>query len=126
MLLLGVQFLNSFAFGAWPSLFVFFAAAVLGLDAQSAVLLFASFIGGALASPIWTFLARRFGKPPMMMAMGLLIGGLLVATLAQQPRGLGQAVGFSLMLGPGFVGLLFIYSMLADLIPRDQIGRAHV
>src|SRR3546814_9134473 len=62
----------------------------------------------------------RFGKPPMMMAMGLLIGGLLVATLAQQPRGLGQAVGFSLMLGTGFVGLLFIYSMLADLIPRDS------
>src|SRR3546814_9066590 len=56
----------------------------------------------------------------MMMAMGLLIGGLLVATLAQQPRGLGQAVGFSLMLGTGFVGLLFIYSMLADLIPRDS------
>ena len=56
----------------------------------------------------------------MMMAMGLLIGSLLVATLAQQPRGLGQAVGFSLMLGTGFVGLLFTYSMLADLIPRDS------
>lgn len=120
MLLLGVQFLNSFAFGSLTSLFVFFAAAVLDLDGQSAVLLFASFIGGALASPIWTFLARRFGKPPMMMAMGLLIGGLLVATLAQEPRGLGQAVGFSLMLGTGFVGLLFTYSMLADLIPRDS------
>ncbi|HWW58917.1 MAG TPA: MFS transporter [Sphingopyxis sp.] len=121
MLLLGVQFLNSFAFGSLTSLFVFFAAAVLDLDAQSAVLLFASFIGGALASPVWTFLARRFGKPPMMIAMGLLIGGLLLATLAQEPRGLGQAVGFSLMLGTGFVGLLFTYSMLADLIPGDTV-----
>ncbi|ALJ14449.1 hypothetical protein ATM17_16950 [Sphingopyxis macrogoltabida] len=119
MLLLGVQFLNSFAFGSLTSLFVFFAAAVLDLDAQSAVLLFASFIGGALASPVWTFLARRFGKPPMMMAMGLLISTLLVTTLFRQPEGLGQAVGFSLALGTGFVGLLFTYSMLADLIPRD-------
>ncbi|HEY0596980.1 MFS transporter [Sphingopyxis sp.] len=119
ILLLGVQFLNSFAFGSLTSLFVFFAAAVLDLDGQSAVLLFASFIGGALASPVWTLLARRFGKPPMMMAMGLLISGLLVTTLFQQPSGLGQAVGFSLMLGTGFVGLLFTYSMLADLVPRD-------
>jgi Na+/melibiose symporter-like transporter len=119
MLLLGVQFLNSFAFGSLTSLFVFFAAAVLDLDAQSAVLLFASFIGGAFASPVWTLLARRFGKPPMMAAMGLLISGLLVATLFQQPKGIGQAVGFSLMLGTGFVGLLFTYSMQADLIPRD-------
>lgn len=119
MLLLGVQFLNSFAFGSLTSLFVFFAATVLDLDGQSAVLLFASFIGGALASPIWTFFARRFGKPPMMMAMGLLISGLLVTTLAHEPRGLAQAVGFSVMLGTGFVGLLFTYSMLADLIPQD-------
>lgn len=119
MLLLGVQFLNSFAFGSLTSLFVFFAAAVLDLDGQSAVLLFASFIGGALASPVWTLLARRFGKPPMMMAMGLLISGLLVTTLFQEPEGIGQAVGFSLTLGTGFVGLLFTYSMLADLIPRD-------
>ena len=119
MLLLGVQFLNSFAFGSLTSLFVFFAASVLDLDAQSAVLLFASFIGGAFASPVWTFLARRFGKPPMMIAMGLLISGLLVATLFQRPEGIGQAVGFSLALGTGFVGLLFTYSMLADLIPRD-------
>lgn len=119
MLLLGVQFLNSFAFGSLTSLFVFFAAAVLDLDAQSAVLLFASFVGGAFASPVWTFLARRFGKPPMMIAMGILISSLLVATLFQQPRGLTQAVGFSLMLGTGFVGLLFTYSMLADLIPQD-------
>ena len=119
MLLLGVQFLNSFAFGSLTSLFVFFAAAVLDLDGQSAVLLFASFIGGALASPIWTFLARRFGKPPMMMAMGLLISSLLVTTLFQEPEGIGQAVGFSLLLGTGFVGLLFTYSMLADLIPHD-------
>lgn len=119
MLLFGVQFLNSFAFGALTSLFIFFAAAVLDLDTQSALLLFASFIGGALASPVWTYFARRFGKPRVMMVMGLLISTMLLATLAQQPRGIGQAVGFSLMLGTGFVGVLFTYSMLADLIPGD-------
>lgn len=126
MLLFGVQFLNSFAFGSLTSLFVFFAAAVLGLDGQSAVLLFASFIGGAIASPLWTLLARRFGKPRTMIAMGLLIASLLLATLAQEPRGLAQATGFSLLLGTGFVGLLFTQSMLADLIPRDaaRCGRS--
>jgi Na+/melibiose symporter-like transporter len=126
MLLFGVTFLNSFAFGSLTSLFIFFAAAVLDLDTQSAVLLFASFIGGAIASPIWTFLARRFGKPRTMIAMALLICALLLLTLAQEPRGLGQAAGFSLLLGTGFVGLLFIYSMLADLVPRDaeRCGRS--
>lgn len=119
MLLLCVQFLNSFAFGSLTSLFVFFAASVLDLDSQSALLLFASFIGGAIASPVWTLLARRFGKPLMMMAMALLISSLLFATLVQEPRGFVQAAIFSLMLGTGFVGLLFTYSMLADLIPRD-------
>ena len=39
----------------------------------------------------------------------------LVAT----SRKLEEAAGFSLLLGTGFVGLLFIHSMLADLIPRD-------
>ena len=89
------------------------------LDSRSALLLFASFIGGAIASPVWTLLARRFGKPPMMMAMALLISSLLLATLEQEPQGFGQAAVFSLMLGTGFVGLLFTYSMLADLIPHD-------
>ncbi len=126
MLLFGVTFLNSFAFGSLTSLFIFFAAAVLDLDTQSAVLLFASFIGGAIASPIWTFLARRFGKPRTMIAMALLISALLLGTLVQEPRGLAQAAGFSLSLGTGFVGLLFIYSMLADLVPRDaeRCGRS--
>ncbi|MDP3782242.1 MAG: MFS transporter, partial [Sphingopyxis sp.] len=121
MLLLGVQFLNSFAFGSLTSLFVFFAAAVLDLDGQSAVLLFASFIGGAIASPVWTLLARRYGKPPMMIMMGLLISSLLIATLFQRPEGVGQAAGFSIMLGTGFVGLLFTHSMLADIIPGDAL-----
>ena len=121
MLLFGVQFLNAFAFGSLTSLFVFFAAAVLDLDAQSAVLLFASFVGGAIASPFWTFAARRFGKPQAMIGMALLICSVLLASLAQQPSGLGQATGFSLFLGTGFVGLLFIHSMLADLIPRDAV-----
>ena len=121
MLLFAVQFLNAFAFGSLTSLFVFFAAAVLDLDAQSAVLLFASFVGGANASPLWTLAARRFGKPQAMIAMALLVSAFLLGTLVQEPRGLGQSAGFSLFLGTGFVGLLFIYSMLADLIPRDAV-----
>ena len=126
MLLFGVTFLNSFAFGSLTSLFIFFAAAVLDLDTQSAVLLFASFIGGAIASPLWTVLARRFGKPVTMVAMALLVSTLLLGTLMHEPRGLGQAAGFSLLLGTGFVGLLFIYSMLADLVSRDaeRCGRS--
>ncbi|WP_260582615.1 MFS transporter [Sphingopyxis sp. PET50] len=126
MLLFGVQFLNAFAFGSLTSLFVFFAAAVLDLDAQSAVLLFASFVGGAIASPLWTLAARRFGKPQAMVAMALLVSALLLGTLAQEPDGLAQAAGFSLFLGTGFVGLIFIYSMLADLVPRDaeRCGRS--
>lgn len=126
MLLFAVQFLNAFAFGSLTSLFVFFAAAVLDLDAQSAVLLFASFVGGAIASPLWTLAARRFGKPQAMVAMALLVSALLLGTLAQEPDGLAQAAGFSLFLGTGFVGLIFIYSMLADLVPRDaeRCGRS--
>jgi len=62
----------------------------------------------------------------MMIAMGLLISSLLIATLFQPPKGVGQAAGFSIMLGTGFVGLLFTHSMLADLIPRDaaRCGRS--
>ncbi len=119
MLLYGVQFFNSFAFGALTSLYIFFAASVLNLDAQSALLLFASFIGAALSSPGWTWLARRYGKPSMMMTMGVLIAALLLASLAHPPQGIVQAATFSLMLGTGFAGTLFTYSMLADIIPRD-------
>ena len=119
ILLFGVAFLNAFAFGSLTSLFIFFAAAVLDLGSQSAVLLFASFAGGAIAAPFWTFAARRFGKPQAMIGMAAVIGSILLSSLLHRPSGLAQATGFSLLLGTGFVGLLFIHSMLADLIPRD-------
>lgn len=120
LLLLGVHFLNSFAFGSLTALFVFFNDAVLGLDGQSAILLFASFVGGALTTPVWTMLARRYGKPPMFMAMGAFVSALLLLTLIFRPTGFAQALVFSTLLGSGFVGQLFSYGLLADLVPLDR------
>jgi glycoside/pentoside/hexuronide:cation symporter, GPH family len=119
LLVYAIQFFNSFAFGTLTSLFVFFADGVLGLDGQSSLLLFATFIGGALSTPIWTWAARRWGKRRGMIAMELLVAFLMFGSLVAQPEGLMQALAFTLLLGSGFVGLLFIYGMISDLAPID-------
>lgn len=120
ILLVIVQLLNAFAFGALTSLFVFYADGALDLDGQSALLLFATFIGGAVATPFWSLLAVRLGKPVSMIAMcafliSMLVLGLLVPTGSFQ-----LALAFSATLGSGFVGLVFIYGMAADLAPVDR------
>jgi len=120
LLLYGIQFFNSFAFGTLTALFVFFADAVLGLDGQSSLLLFATFIGGALSTPLWTWGARRFGKQRGMIAMVLFVAAIMSAALVVRPEGLMQALAFTLLLGSGFVGLVFIYGMLTDLVPHDR------
>jgi glycoside/pentoside/hexuronide:cation symporter, GPH family len=119
LLIFAIQFFNSFAFGTLTSLFVFFADGVLGLDDQSSLLLFATFVGGALSTPLWTAVARRWGKRRGMIAMELFVATILSASLFVRPDGLGQALGFTLLLGSGFVGLLFIYGMISDLAPHD-------
>lgn len=119
LLIFAIQFCNSFAFGTLTSLFVFFADGVLGLDDQSSLLLFATFVGGALSTPLWTIVARRWGKRRGMIAMELFVAAILSASLFARPDGLWQALGFTLLLGSGFVGLLFIYGMISDLAPYD-------
>ena len=119
LLVYAIQFFNSFAFGTLTSLFVFFADGVLGLDDSSSLLLFATFVGGALSTPLWTWVARRWGKRRGMIAMELFVAVILCASLFARPVGLGQALGFTLLLGSGFVGLLFIYGMISDLAPHD-------
>lgn len=120
LLLYGIQFFNSFAFGTLTALFVFFADAVLGLDGQSSLLLFATFIGGALATPLWTWAARRFGKVRAMMAMALFVAAAMSSVLLVKPDGLVQALAFTALLGSGFMGLIFIYGILTDLVPHDR------
>ena len=119
LLVYAIQFFNSFAFGTLTSLFVFFADGVLALDGQSSLLLFATFIGGALSTPVWTWAARRWGKRRGMIAMELFVACLMFGNLIVQPSGLVQALAFTLLLGSGFVGLLFIYGMISDLAPID-------
>lgn len=119
LLVYAIQFFNSFAFGTLTSLFVFFADGVLDLDGQSSLLLFATFVGGALSTPIWTWAARRWGKRCGMIAMELFVAALMLGSLFVRPDGLAQALIFTTLLGSGFVGLLFIYGMISDLAPHD-------
>ena len=118
--LLGVQLANSFAFGSLTALFIFYADGVLNLDDSSALMLFATFIGGALTTPLWTVLARRRGKRPAMMAMAAFLMLVILAAPFLPPGVLPLAIGFSALLGSGFVGLIFIYGMVADLAPVDR------
>lgn len=119
LLVFAIQLVNSFAFGTLTALFVFYADGVLGLDGQSSLLLFATFIGGALSTPLWTAIARRAGKRRGMIAMELFVAMLMLGGLFIVPDGLVQALIFTTLLGSGFVGLLFIYGMISDLAAHD-------
>ena len=118
--LLAVQLATSFAFGSLTALFIFYADGVLGLDGSSALMLFATFIGGAITTPLWTALARRRGKRPAMMAMAGFLSLVILAAPFLPPGVAPLAIGFSALLGSGFVGLIFIYGMVADLAPVDR------
>jgi glycoside/pentoside/hexuronide:cation symporter, GPH family len=115
-----VQLLSAFAFGALTSLFIFFADGTLRLDNRSALLLFGTFIGGALFTPMWTALARRFGKPRMMIAMAMWLISILGGSFVYLPQGLTQSIVFSTLVGSGFASLIFIHGMVADLAPLDR------
>ncbi len=121
VLVVMVQFLNAFAFGSLTALFVFYADGVLGLDNRSSVLLFATFIGGAIFTPFWIWAARKFGKARMMMGMGLWLIAVLSSANVISSNNVVHAGLFSAVLGSGFVGLLFIHGLIADLIPQDTL-----
>jgi glycoside/pentoside/hexuronide:cation symporter, GPH family len=99
MIVYGVQLVNSFAFGTLTALFVFYADGVLGLDGQSSLLLFATFIGGALTNPAWTWLSRRMGKRRGMIVMILFLAAVMSAGFFVVPEGLGQALAYTMLLG---------------------------
>jgi glycoside/pentoside/hexuronide:cation symporter, GPH family len=119
MLLLVVQILGSFAFGSLTSLFVFFADGALRLDDRSAVLLFGTFVGGAIFTPFWTRAAIRYGKPQTMIGMSAWLVAVLIASFFVAPGNFWQAMLFATALGSGFVTLIFIHGMVADLAPHD-------
>jgi Na+/melibiose symporter-like transporter len=120
LLILLVQFLNAFAFGAMASTYIFFAEAYLRLDQYGSLLLFLTFVGGAITTPLWVYAARKLGKPKGMMLMCstlifLLIGGLQLPLAGQL---LPSAI-YTLILGGAFMGLIFIFGMIADYAPVD-------
>lgn len=120
LILFAVQLFNSFAFGTLTATFVFFADAVLELDGQSSLLLFATFVGGGISAPLWIWIARRFGKVRGMIGKVIFVGAMMTGAFFAQPVGLWQALAFTALLGSGFVGLIFIYGLLADLAPHDR------
>jgi glycoside/pentoside/hexuronide:cation symporter, GPH family len=120
VLLIVAQALNAFGLGAMTSLFVFYSDGVLGLDNQGPVLLLITFVGGVIMTPLWTRLAIKIGKPKGMLVMSLWLITILFMSLLL-PRGdMFMAALFVFALGSGFVGLLFIYGITADLAAVDQ------
>ncbi|MEQ1550760.1 MFS transporter [Sphingorhabdus sp.] len=120
LLIMAVHFLNAFAFGAMASTYIFFAEAYLKLDQHGSLLLFLTFVGGAITTPLWTLAARKLGKPKGMILMCttlvlLLIGGMQLPLAGQL---LPSAV-YTMILGGAFMGLIFIFGMIADYAPVD-------
>jgi Na+/melibiose symporter-like transporter len=120
LLILAVHFLNAFAFGAMASTYIFFAEAYLRLDQYGSLLLFLTFVGGAITTPLWVYAARKLGKPKGMILMcatlvALLIGGMQLP-LAGQLR---PSAVFTIVIGGAFMGLIFIFGMIADYAPVD-------
>ena len=100
--ILTADFLLSMAGGTTGALFLFFIHDAKGFSpAQSQILLLIYFLGGLAGTPVWTYLARRFGKHRALTAtcayylfsqlgvqlipggsMALAIPGLFIAGLA--------------------------------------------
>ena len=114
------QILGAFSFGSLTATFIFFADGYLRLDAQGALLLFGTFIGGAIATPAWIQIARRLGKPVAMACNCLWLITLLLIAWALPPGVFLVALLFSMGLGSGFMGLIFIHGMIADIAPHDR------
>ncbi len=125
LLLLTAQFLGAFSFGGLSATFIFFADGYLGLDHKGALLLFGTFVGGAVFTPLWILAARRFGKPQTMIANCLwLLGALASGSLLPQGNFI-LALLFTVVLGSGFMGLIFLHGMVSDFVPfdREKCGR---
>lgn len=114
------QILGAFSFGSLTATFIFFADGYLRLDAQGALLLFGTFIGGAIATPVWIIIARRLGKPLAMACNCLWLIALLLSGWSVPPGAFATALIFSMGLGSGFMGLIFIHGMIADIAPHDR------
>lgn len=120
LLIMAVHYLNAFAFGAMAATYIFFAEAYLRLDQHGSLLLFLTFVGGAITTPFWTLAARKLGKPKGMILMCtalilLLIGGLQLPLAGQL---LPSAI-YTMIIGGAFMGLIFIFGMIADYAPFD-------
>ncbi len=120
MLILAAQFLGAFAFGALSATFIFFADGYLALDHKGALLLFGTFVGGALFTPLWILAARRFGKPQSMQVNCLWLLSAMVAALLVPQGTFAAAMAFSIALGSGFMGLIFLHGMISDFAPHDR------
>ncbi|MGL5838524.1 MAG: MFS transporter [Sphingorhabdus sp.] len=125
LLVWATQILGAFSFGGLTSTFIFFADGYLRLDDRGSLLLFGTFIGGALATPLWIALARHLGKPMTMFWNCLWLLAALSMANALPPGNFVAAMLFSLALGTGFATLIYIHGMISDIAPHDrqQCGR---
>ena len=119
LLVVAVQLLGAIAIGALASLFIFFADGVLRLDHAGSILLFCTFLGGAVGVPLWTWLGARYGKATALIWLFGWISVSLMSTLFLPQGNLVLALIFALVLGSGFVLPIFLFGLMADIAPFD-------
>lgn len=121
LLLVGIQLLGAIAIGALASLFVFYADGVLRLEQAGSIMLFCTFLGGAIGVPVWTWLGARYGKATTLIwLLGWISISLLLALVLPQGS-LVPALVFALVLGSGFVLPIFLLGLMADIAPYDAV-----
>jgi glycoside/pentoside/hexuronide:cation symporter, GPH family len=119
LLVLGTQLLGAIAIGALASLFIFFADSVLGLAKAGSILLFCTFLGGAIGVPVWTRLGAQHGKATVLIWLFAWISVSLMAAVFLPKSSLVPALVFALVLGSGFVLPVFLLGLMADVAPFD-------
>jgi glycoside/pentoside/hexuronide:cation symporter, GPH family len=119
LLVIGAQFLGAIAIGALASLFVFFAAGAVGLASAGSIMLFCTFLGGALGVPVWTWLGERYGKATALIWLFGWLSLCLLSAFLLPKGGMVPALIFALVLGSGFVLQIFLFGLMADIIPLD-------
>jgi len=104
------------------ALFLFFATEVYGVGAYASVLLLVYFLTALLFTPLWMYLATRFGKHTSMIAAAAFITIVVTPQVFFPEGNLPLAFVATIFYGiPSGAPTLLMKSMMADVIDADEV-----